>query len=231
MEKLSAIVPAAGIGLRLKSKTAKPYISLNGKPLLWYCLNALDRSRKVSGIVLVSEKAHLKRAAALIKKYKFRKIKAVIAGGVSRTESVYNGLSALDKDTDYVLIHDGARPFLDNKLIEDCFAGARKYKAAICAIPCLSTIKQADKKRRVVATLDRDVLWQVQTPQVFDYKLLCKAYDNFKDKKAGAFDDASLVERLGLKVRIVEGNNRNIKITTQEDLKLARAMLKAGIRG
>ncbi|MFH1093621.1 MAG: 2-C-methyl-D-erythritol 4-phosphate cytidylyltransferase [Candidatus Omnitrophota bacterium] len=228
MKKLSAIVPAAGTGARLQSRIAKPYISLNNKPLLWYCLNTLQKSGKVNDIIVISEKANVKRAENLIKKFKFKKVKAVVAGGATRSESVYNGLKALNENTDYVLIHDGARPFLDGKLIDMCFKAAIKHKAAICAVPCSSTIKQADKKLRVVATLDRNSLWQVQTPQIFAYKLLCCAYDCFKNKKTGAFDDASLVERLGRKVKIVPGTNINIKITTQEDLRLARAIVKAG---
>ncbi|MCG2710733.1 MAG: 2-C-methyl-D-erythritol 4-phosphate cytidylyltransferase [Candidatus Omnitrophica bacterium] len=226
MKKLSAIVPAAGSGVRLQSKIAKPYIRLNNKPLLWYCLNALERSRKVNDIIVISEKANIKRTANLIKRFKFKKVKAVVAGGASRGESVYNGLMALDKDTDYVLIHDGARPFLEDKLIDRCLTEVTKHKAVICAVPCSSTIKQADKNLSVVSTLDRNSLWQAQTPQVFAYKLLCRAYANFKNEKTGAFDDASLVERLGRKVKIVPGANINIKITTQEDLMLARAILK-----
>ena len=137
----------------------------------------------------------------------------------------------LDEDTDYVLIHDGARPFLESRIIDKCLAEVIKHKAVICAVPCSSTIKQADKKLRVVSTLDRNSLWQVQTPQVFAYKLIRCAYGKIKDAKTGAFDDASLVERLGRKVKIILGSNLNIKITTQADLRLARAIIKAGIRG
>ncbi len=228
MKKLSAIVPAGGTGVRLQSKTAKPYISLNNKPLLWYCLNSLERSRKINDIIIVSEKINLRRAGNLIKKFNFKKVKAVVAGGVTRGESVYNGLRMLDEDTDYVLIHDGARPFLESKLIDKCLTAVIKHKAVICAVPCSSTIKQADKKLRVVSTLDRNSLWQAQTPQVFAYKLIQSAYGRFRNEKTGVFDDASLVERLGRKVKIVPGTNINIKITTQADLKIARAIIKAG---
>ncbi|MCK4994364.1 MAG: 2-C-methyl-D-erythritol 4-phosphate cytidylyltransferase [Candidatus Omnitrophica bacterium] len=226
MKKLSAIVPAAGTGVRLKSKTAKPYISLNNKPLLWYCLKTLERSKKINDIIVLSEKANLKRTENLVKKFNFKKVKAVVAGGATRSASVYNGLMALDDDTDYVLIHDGARPFLSGELIDRCFSAAIKHKAVICGVPCSSTIKQVDKKLRVLSTLDRNSLWQVQTPQVFAYKLIRCAYESFRDKKAGAFDDASLVEKIGQKVKIVLGTNRNIKITNPEDLKIARAILK-----
>ncbi len=226
MKNLSAIVPAAGSGVRMQSKTAKPYISLNNKPLLWYCLNALERSRKINNIIVVSERNSLKRAGNLIKKFNFKKVKAVVAGGATRSESVYNGLKAFDKAPDYVLIQDGARPFLNSKLIDACFSAAIKHKAVICAIPCSSTIKRADKNLHVISTLDRNSLWQVQTPQVFAYKLIRLAYENFNGNKAEAFDDASLVERLGHKVKIVSGTNMNIKITTRADLKIAKAILK-----
>lgn len=225
MKKLSAIVAAAGTGVRLRSKTAKPYISINNKPLLWYCLNVLGKSDKINDIIISCEKSNIERVKDLIKKFKLKKIKDVVAGGATRSASVYNGLKALDEETDYVLIHDGARPFLTRDLIDRCFAAALKHKAVICAVICSSTIKQADKKLRVISTLDRNSLWQVQTPQVFSYKLIRCAYDKFKNKKSGAFDDASLVEKLGQKVQIVPGNNLNIKITTPADLKIARAIL------
>ena len=229
MKKLSAIVPAAGTGVRLGSKTAKPYISLNNKPLLWYCLNALEKSGKIKDIVISSEKANIKRTENLVNRFKFKKVKAVVSGGATRSASVRNGLMALADDTDYVLIHDGVRPFLNNELIDRCFSEAIKHKAVICAVACSSTIKQADNNLTVVSTLDRNRLWQVQTPQVFSYKLIICAYEKFKNKKAGAFDDASLVEKIGQKVKIVPGNSMNIKITTPEDLKIAKAIISTQI--
>ena len=225
-KKVSVIIPAAGSGVRLKSKVAKPYISLKHKPLLWYCLKVFEQSRKVNDIIVVSEKTNINQACSLVKKFKFKKVKAVVVGGATRSQSVCNGLDALEENTDIVLIHDGARPFIDNELINKCINAAFKYKAVIFAVPCSSTIKKVNRKLEVVSTLDRNVLWQVQTPQGFDCQLIKRAYRNFKKKRTGAFDDASLVEKIGHKVKVIPGINTNIKITTQTDLKLARAILK-----
>jgi len=138
---------------------------------------------------------------------------------------VLNALKTLGKDTDYVLIHDGARPFVNKGLVSKCIKAAVKHKAVICAVPCLATIKNVDKKFNVRATLDRNSLWQVQTPQVFSYKLIMRAYEKAGINNLAFFDDASLVEQIPHKVKVVLGFNNNIKITTAEDLKLAKAII------
>ena len=226
MKKVCAIIPAAGTGVRMRSKTEKPYITLKDKPLLWYCLHRLELSRRIDSIVIVCEKSSLLRTRKIVKRFNFKKVKAVISGGATRTESVRNGLKSLDGDTDFVLIHDGARPFVETELIDKCILAAIKHKAVVCAMPCVSTIKEADKDLQVTSTLDRNVLWEVQTPQVFAYELIQRAYQKSRTQKTGFFDDAALVERLGVKVKLLLGNSLNIKITTQEDLKLAKAILK-----
>ena len=230
MPKIAVIIPAAGSGKRLGYKTAKPYIKIQSRELLSYCLNVFDKCSCVDQIFIAAEKSQLKKAGALVKKYSIKKIRSIIAGGKTRSDSVYNALKALDCDTDYVLIHDGARPFVTEKLIVRILNEVKKYKAVICAVPCSATIKSADKYLNVQATLDRNKLWQVQTPQAFSYSLILKAYEMFAEEDLGFFDDASLVEKIPHKVKIVPGLNANIKITTAEDIQIAESLIKAGIK-
>ncbi|MBU1042840.1 MAG: 2-C-methyl-D-erythritol 4-phosphate cytidylyltransferase [Candidatus Omnitrophica bacterium] len=230
MLKIAVIIPAAGTGQRLGYKTGKPYIKLNNKALVSYCLEMFEKTPAITDIIIAVEKAQLKKANNLVKLLGLSKLKAVVCGGVTRSESVYNALKFLAKDTDYVLIHDAARPFVNQDLINSCITAAVKYKAVICAVPCMATIKSVDKNRNVISTLDRNSLWQVQTPQAFSYKLIMLAYAKAEKKKLAFFDDASLVEKIPHKVKIVMGFNNNIKITTKEDLELANAILKAGKR-
>ncbi len=224
--KIVAIIPAAGAGKRLDCKTAKPYLKLGDKPLLAYSLIVLEKSKRISQIILVVEKKQLSRTKKLIKRFNITKVKWIVPGGAWRSESVRNGLERVDKDTDFVLIHDGARPFITADIIDDCLKAAVKFKAVISGVRCVSTIKQVSKNLNVVSTLDRSILWQVHTPQVFAYKLLKKAYAQFASKKMIFFDDASLMEQLPYKVKVVPGSYNNIKITTADDLALARAILK-----
>jgi 2-C-methyl-D-erythritol 4-phosphate cytidylyltransferase len=229
MLKIAVIIPAAGTGQRLGYKTGKPYIKLNNKALLSYCLDVFEKTPAITEIIIVAEKDQLQRAKNLVKRYGLAKVKAIVCGGKTRSESVRNALEALDKNTDYVLIHDAARPFVNRKLIENCIQAVIKYKAIICAVPCAATIKSADKNLNVSATLDRNNLWQVQTPQAFSYQLIVRAYEKTKGKNIEFFDDASLVEKIPYKVKIIPGFNNNIKITTKEDLNLAKAIIKAAI--
>jgi len=224
--KIAAIVPAAGSGRRLGYSVDKPYIRLHGKPLLIYSLEVLQRSKKITQIVVVAEKKQLRRVEKLVLRYRIAKVASLVAGGRTRSESVRNGLRVLKSDIDFVLIHDGARPFLTTKLIDNCFKAAAVHKAAICAVPCASTIKSVTRDLRVHSTLNRNTLWQVQTPQVFAYRLIARAYKKFAGGRYAFFDDSSLVERLPHKVKVVPGATGNIKITTPEDLKLAKAILK-----
>jgi len=224
--KIVAIVAAAGSGRRLGSRLSKPYLNLNNQPLVSYSLCVLEQTKQVDQIVLVVEKRQLLRAKDIVRQFKISKIRAIIKGGRTRSESVRYGLKCVDKDTDFVLIHDGARPFITPGLVTDCIKAGTRHEAAICAIPCSSTIKSVNKRQNVTATLNRNTLWQVQTPQVFSYNLINRAYNRFFGKEKLFFDDAALVERLPHKVKVIPGLYENIKITTKEDLKIAQALLK-----
>lgn len=223
--RVTAIVPAAGSGRRLKAELEKPYILLKRKPIIVHTLQKLSSSPFVGEIILAVNKKHIALAQRLIKKFKIRKIKTIVAGGKTRGQSVYNGLRHVSKLSKIVLIHDGVRPIIDNKLIARAVKEAGKFKAVITAVPVVATIKEANSSLIVKSTLPRNKIWAVQTPQVFSKDLILKAYNKAGNKKDKATDDAYLVEQLGSPVKIVRGEYSNIKITTREDLILAKEIL------
>jgi len=210
--------------VRFKSKTPKLLIKLNGRPVIGYCLKVFSASSAIDSIILAVPKDLRRRFAAVVRSLKLAKPVKIIEGGATRCESVHNGIKALDTNTKIVMVHDGARPFLSQKLIADSITLLRKHKSVIAAVPVKSTIKKIDSGFLVKETLDRNTLWEVQTPQTFCRDLLTKAHRKAKDKTAT--DDACLVEELGEKVHVVMGEYLNIKITTPEDLILAGAILR-----
>jgi 2-C-methyl-D-erythritol 4-phosphate cytidylyltransferase len=162
----------------------------------------------------------------IIEKYKLKKVSQIIPGGKRRQDSVKNGMDALPKDEDIVVIHDGVRPFVTKNMIEDSIHAAVRYGAVIVAMPVKDTIKMSNPDGTVLKTLDRESLWQIQTPQTFQAKVIKEAYHRATEDGFAGTDDASLVERLGVKVHILPGSYTNIKITTPEDLLLAKLFLK-----
>ena len=223
--KTVAIIVAAGVGSRLKARVRKPFVRLRGKPMLAWTLKAFEAAESVDGIVLVVHSADVKAAQRMARSFGCRKILRVVPGGSSRMESVGRGLKALPPQTQWVAVHDGARPLVTPELIVATLKAARTAKAAIAAVPVVPTIKQATGLW-VSKTIDRRQLWAVQTPQVFERKLLERAHSNGRRNGAAATDDAALVEALGGRVRIVPGDHRNLKVTTPEDLVMAEALLR-----
>lgn len=232
MEKITAIVLSAGKGSRMKSDIPKQYMSLNDKPVIYYSLKAFEDS-PVSQIVLVTGKEDVAYCEKeIVQKYRFKKVVAVVAGGAERYDSVYCGLLAAP-DTDYVLIHDGARPMVDQKIINDSIECVKKAKACVVGMPSKDTIKISDEQNYAIGTPDRKTLWSIQTPQAFSYELICNAYSKlYKDIAQGKdiptiTDDAMVVEyATNQKVKLIEGNYENIKITTPEDILIADIFLK-----
>ncbi len=208
-------------------ETKKPYILLGDKPLLACVLDVFEKSAYTDEIFVVVSAEDIERCVAeVIAPYNFRKIADVLAGGATRQESVFNGLQRINEDTDLVVVHDGVRPFVTEDIIEICCKAAWKCGAAIAAVPVKDTIKVADEENFVKITPKRDTLWAIQTPQVFQRELLLKAHLYARDKKIEATDDAALIEQLDCQVKVVMGSYRNIKITTQEDLIVAKALQK-----
>lgn len=223
---MTAVIAAGGIGSRLKSRTHKPFVRLYGRPLLAWTLSAFEKSPQISDIVVVIHPADVRNAWRMIRSCKFKKVIAVVPGGESRMASVSHGLQAVPQQRRWVAVHDAARSLITPELIRATCVAARRFKAAIAAVPVIPTIKQASNGW-VTGTLDRTRLWAVQTPQVFHRDLLDRAHLYGRKHRMAATDDAALVEKLGHKVRIVMGDHRNIKITTPEDLIIAGALLKA----
>ena len=226
--KTQAIIPAAGMGVRLKSSVIKPLILLAGKPILIYSLEILQSCSLVESIILVGPKNHLADFRKMIQRYRLNKVKAIIAGGATRAESVRNGLACLDEDTELVLIHDGVRPLVTKKIVEAAVRLAQRHSAVVAAVPVKPTIKKINPKTLCVEeTLDRNILWEAQTPQIFRRDLLEKAHAKPNSHRGSPTDDAMMVEALGIRVRVLPGDEANIKITTPEDLTMAAALLKA----
>ncbi len=219
-----AIVPAAGTGERFGGSKPKPLAELARKPVISRTLAVFEACADVDGIVVVAHRDWIKDYQDIVRRHNFGKVKAVVEGGATRTQSVRLGLALMPKDVKVVMVHDGVRPLVSEVMIQRGLEAVKATGAAVAAMPVKPTIKVVDPKDALVReTLDRDLLWEIQTPQVFDRKLLDKAYREDRD---GASDDAALVERLGVKVKVFEGAYTNIKITTPEDMSVAQAFLE-----
>lgn len=228
-EKTAAVILAAGKGSRMGSSIHKQYLELMGKPLICYALSAFEESR-VDDVILVAGPGEISFCQEqIVKQYGFSKVKAVVEGGKERYHSVFAGLKAA-KGSEYVLIHDGARPCVTNEIIEAAINGARTYGACVVGMPVKDTIKISDEEGFAAATPERSRLWQIQTPQAFAYSLIMNAYEKLmesEENQKGITDDAMVVETMtGQRVRLVLGDYGNIKVTTPEDMELAQALLR-----
>lgn len=227
--KVTAIVVAAGKGKRMGANYNKQFIKLNNKPIVAHTLEKLENNNKIHNVILVVGEQEVEFCIdTIIKRYNLEKVSHVIAGGAERSDSVCKGLQRLEPDCDIVLVQDGARPFISQEIIDNSIEAALLEGAAIVGVPVKDTIKQVNDNMEVVNTLKRSNLWAIQTPQVFKREIIIEAYNRMEEIGIGATDDASLVEGLGMKVKILMGSYDNIKITTPEDLLLAEEILKKG---
>ena len=221
------VIVAAGTGSRMNMGINKQFIKLEGKEVIVYTIEKFYNNPNIDDIVVVvkeSEAEFFKKE--IIEKYNFKNIK-IAYGGKERQDSVYNGLKLLNEKCDVVLIHDGARPFVSDKIIENSINEAKSHKAIVVGVPVKDTIKVIDNNKNIVDTPNRSVLWAVQTPQTFDYNILIDAYNDAFESGFYGTDDAMLVERIGHKVKMIEGSYNNIKITTQEDLNIGSQILNS----
>jgi 2-C-methyl-D-erythritol 4-phosphate cytidylyltransferase len=207
----------------------KQFLRIRGVPLLCGTLTALGGSRVIGGIVVVVPPASVERTRRLLGRYRIRRVLAVVAGGRERQESVWLGLQAVPTAADLVVVHDGVRPFITGTLVRDVVEAARRFGAAICGIPVRETVKR-HREGFVEATVDRGGLWLIQTPQAFRRALLWEAHEKARRDGFIGTDDAVLVERLGVPVRMVTGLQENLKITTPDDLARARILASASGR-
>lgn len=228
MPYVTSIVVAAGSGSRMGTQTKKQYLCLNNKPLFIYTLESMEKQDKVKDTVLVVPPNDVDYCKSLIKKYFIEKVSNVVSGGDTRGASVYNGLQVVAMESEFVVVHDGARPFLSQKVLNDALEIGVKEGAAIVAVPVKDTIKEVSPDGVVRNTLERSALWSVQTPQVFSKDLLVNCYEKALKEGFKGTDDASLVEAYGHTVKVVMGDYKNIKITTKEDIEFAEYLLRQG---
>ena len=224
--KICVLIPAAGEGSRLESAVKKPYLTLAQKPILARTIQQFEQNTAVDEIFVIVNEADFEICnTTVLEPYAFQKVRGLVAGGATRQLSVYNGIRALPADTDFVIVHDGVRPFVTDETIFACLDAAAEWGAAVAAVPAKETIKIANAEGFIVETPNRERLWTVQTPQVFRKSLLAEAHQTAEEKQLAATDDAALVEQLGYPVKLVKGSYANLKITTPEDLRIAEAFL------
>lgn len=236
----TAIVLSAGQGKRMGTSVQKQYIELQGKPIIYYTLSVFQKSEIIDDIILVVGKDQLKYVQEeIVRKYHFAKVKTVVEGGHERYASVWQGLKAREYDKyyeniqdGYVFIHDGARPFVDEEMLERAYDTVRKYKACVAGVPSKDTIKLINEEQFAVTTPEREYVWAVQTPQVFEKTLIFEAYARLMEEECvHVTDDAMVVEQMmRLPVKLFEGSYENIKITTPEDLDIARIFLSKKLK-
>lgn len=231
-EKTVAVVLAAGAGKRMHSDVQKQYLLLQDRPVIYYALKTFQDSF-VDEIVLVVGQGEIEYCRKeIVEKYHFSKVRQIVEGGRERYHSVANGLNAVEGEG-YVFIHDGARPFLTEEILRRSYETVKVYHACVVGMPVKDTIKIVDENCFAKMTPNRETVWQVQTPQVFTIALAKEAYENLLIKEEELLrqgiritDDAMVVETLlNHPVKLVEGSYENIKITTPEDLNIARSFL------
>ena len=225
---ITAIVAAAGIGLRMGNATPKPYLLLGGKPILAHTLGLFEKIKEIQEVILVVHPDELDYCQEkVISPYGFKKVLRLVPGGKERQDSVYNALKALkdEDELEIVLVHDGVRPFVTPELVCRVIQAARSHGAAVLGLPAQDTLKTVSAEGQIRQTLERQDIWQIQTPQAFQAALLRRAFTEAYSRNFYGTDEASLVEELQQPVVVVPGSPLNQKITTPEDLDLAEAIL------
>ncbi|MGA3207613.1 MAG: 2-C-methyl-D-erythritol 4-phosphate cytidylyltransferase [Syntrophales bacterium] len=225
--KTVAIIPAAGSSKRMQNNISKQYLLLDGIPVLARTLEIFQRLSGIDEIFLIVPKMDIDYAHKdIVDRYGISKVSNVLAGGKERQDSVRNGIDALGRDHDIVVIHDGVRPFISDELVHSAILEASRSQAVTVGVPVKDTVKSVDGHGIVVETLNRNHLWLAQTPQAFERNVIKKAYEAaYRDNYYGT-DDASLVERIGVKVMMIRGSYDNIKITTRDDIMMAEVIIR-----
>ncbi|GMQ60136.1 2-C-methyl-D-erythritol 4-phosphate cytidylyltransferase [Vallitalea sediminicola] len=220
----TVIIPAAGKGKRMNDNRCKQYIELEGKPILAYTIDVFEKCDEIQNIILVVGKGEVDYCRKkIVEKYNYGKIISIVEGGKERQDSVYEGIKKVPESSHMVLIHDGARPLIGTDQIKGTIDNGIKYGACVLGVKVKDTIKVVDDNNNIVDTPSRNKLWAIQTPQTFKKELITLAYEKAQNDNYVATDDSMLVEKyLDIKVKIVEGLYSNIKITTIEDLTIAK---------
>jgi len=226
--KVVAIITAAGSGLRIKGPVKKQFRELSGKPVIAWSLDVFEKSKIVNEVILTvprGKESYVRNN--IIKKYNYKKIGKIISGGLHRQDSVFNALKQVNGDCSVVVIHDGVRPFVTEKMIHDSVMAAEEHGASIVAVPLIDTIKKVDSRGFVLTTISRENVWKTQTPQAFRYDLVMRAHTKFFRDKFRVTDDAVMIESIQEAVKVVMGSYRNIKLTSAEDFAIAESLLNA----
>lgn len=230
-KRCAAIVLAAGQGKRMGTSVCKQYMELHGKPMIYYALRAFEESKIVEAVALVVGEGQISYAEhEIVRRYGFSKVCTIVEGGKERYDSVWRGLKAVAsvRGADYIFIHDGARPFVDEAILRRGYETVKEFRACVAGMPSKDTVKVVDEEGFAVNTPKRRNVWIVQTPQIFERSLIMDAYDRLMETEHGdVTDDAMAVERMmNVPVRMFEGSYQNVKITTPEDLEIAKVFLR-----
>jgi len=217
--KVKVIIPASGSGIRFGGNTPKQFLKIGGREILALAIKNFHDQKSVDEIIISSKKVYFNRIKSIVKKNDFYKVKKIVEGGKLRQDSVYRGLMNLEcGDDDLIIIHDAVRPFISKKKISELIKEAKIENCVILGLPLNETIKKIDRKKFVEKTVDREDLWSIQTPQIFRCGMLKRSFEKImKDKFVGT-DESAIVEYSGYKVKVIEGEKENIKITCRGDL-------------
>jgi len=230
VKQTALIIPAAGTGSRMNRDLPKPYIEIAGKSILWHTLKCFGNIEAISEVVLAVSDEYEEKARQIASELFPAKNVFVVRGGNERQDSIRNALKTLDDSIELVIIHDAVRPFVSRNIIETCMQKAVEVGASIVAVPAKDTIKKVDDSGMIDCTPERKELWQAQTPQVFLKEIIIKAYRHAAETGYTGTDDASLVEKAGDRVTVVEGDRENFKITYPVDMKLAELLIEKGMQ-
>jgi 2-C-methyl-D-erythritol 4-phosphate cytidylyltransferase len=224
---VAAIIPAAGEGRRMGGAIPKQFLQIGGREILARTLAVFEACRVIDDVwVVVAAEQCTSCQNTIVERYGFRKVRGVVAGGITRQESVWRGLQRVTEAVNLVVVHDGVRPFVTELLLQQTLEPASRYGAAIAAVPLKDTLKRVSAAGTVEATVPRERLWRVQTPQAFQHALLRRAFQHAWRQGLEATDEAGLIEALGHPVQIVPSYEHNIKITTPDDLIFSEMFLR-----
>ncbi len=227
-QKRVAIIPAAGTGVRMETNRPKQFLDLDGRPVLVRTLEVFQACPVIDSIILITPEQDVEYTRKeIVDKHGLTKVEKVVAGGERRQDSVRLGLEAWEGHDGLALIHDGVRPLVSADLIVRVLDAAKENRAVIAALPAKETVKEIDENALVVKTYDRQKVWLVQTPQVFRYEDILMAHQRaIQENWEEVTDDGLLIEKMGIPVKVIEGSEDNIKVTTPRDMELARFLVK-----
>lgn len=222
-KRFGVVIAAGGSGARFGTDMPKQFVDALGIPVIAHTISKFQSCKAIDCIVIVTHKDYVVYTSDIVKKFHFDKVTSIIEGGGTRQASVFKGIKAID--TDYVLIHDAARPLIDESIIKECCNTLKEYGSCAVGTKVTDTVKVSKDGQYITGTLDRDFLWQIQTPQCFERELILKCHKNAAFEALEVTDDCALAEHYGEKIRLIEGSTTNIKLTSYSDLAVAEVLL------